>query len=295
MNKIKPFVKWAGGKGKLVKTLVQRLPPDFDKQHNITYIEPFVGGGAMMFYMIEHYPNISRIIINDINKDLMRCYRLIKEAPYALIERLRVLEAGYYALFSDQGRKDFYYSIRDAFNEELFDEDEKAAQFIFLNHTCFNGLYRENKSGLFNVPIGRYKKPRILNEELILADHKALSKVEILNDNYKAVSDYLGDGYTFIYFDPPYRPLLGSSNFNDYSKSGFGDLEQEELKKFCDSLTENGCKLMLSNSSSKNQDGSSYFEELYIGYTFSEIYAPRVINAFADRRKDQLEVLIRNY
>ncbi len=295
MAKIKPFVKWAGGKGKLAQTLEGLLPPDFDEQKSITYIEPFVGGGAMMFHMIEHHQNISRVVINDLNEELMRCYRLIKGNPAELIERLKLLEAGFYALNSENGRKDFYYAIRDAFNEKSFDANERAAQFIFLNHTCFNGLYRENKSGSFNVPFGRYDRPSICNEELIWADHEALLKVEILNDDYHVIADFLDTGYNFIYFDPPYRPLLGASNFKDYTKSDFGDHEQKELKRFCDDLTEQGHKLMLSNSASTKEDGTSFFEELYQGYSYLEIYAPRTINAFADRRNNQLEVLIRNY
>ena len=295
MAKIKPFVKWAGGKGKLVQTLNEYLPQDFDEQKNITYIEPFVGGGAMVFHMIEHHPNIERIVINDINKDLMRCYKLIKDNPLDLIERLKYFETEYNAIDSESGRKNYYYSIREAYNLECVNADERAVQFIFLNRTCFNGLYRENKSGQFNVPIGRYNKPKICYEDVIIADHEALSKVEILNGDYRIIANYLGEGYNFVYLDPPYRPLLDSSNFNDYFKSGFGDKEQIELKMFCDSLSELGCRIMLSNSNSKNENGSSFFEELYQGYSYSEIFAPRNINAFADRRKDQLEVLIRNY
>lgn len=295
MTKIRPFVKWAGGKGRLTQTLESFLPLDFDKQNNITYIEPFVGGGAMMFHMIEHHQNICRIVINDINEDLMKCYRLIKENPFELIERLKLLEDAFYALHTESSRKDFYYTTRYFFNKESVDTNERAAQFLFLNHTCFNGLYRENKSGDFNVPFGRYVKPKICNEELIMADHEALSKVEIFNDDYHVISEHLGSGYNFIYFDPPYRPLLGALNFKDYTKNVFGDLEQKELKRFYDSLSTQGHKLMLSNSASKNEDGTSFFEELYKGYSYNEIFAPRTINAFAGRRKDQLEVIIRNY
>ena len=295
MVNIKPFVKWAGGKGKLAQVLNGHLPQDFEEYSNITYIEPFVGGGAMMFYMIKHHTNIERIVINDINKDLMHCYKLVKDNPKVLIDRLKELEKGYYAQNCENGRKEFYYAIREAYNVEQVGADERAAFFVFLNHTCFNGLYRENKSGHFNVPVGRYKDPKICNEKVIMADHEALSRIEILNGDYKVIADYLGSGFNFIYFDPPYRPLLGSSNFKDYSKSSFGDKEQEELKQFCDFLDGKGCKIMLSNSNSKNEDGSSYFEELYQGYSYREIFAPRIINAFADRRKDQLEVLITNY
>ena len=197
MAKIKPFVKWAGGKGKLAQTLEGHLPLDFNEHCDINYIEPFVGGGAMMFHMLEHHKNISRIIINDLNEDLMRCYKLIKDDPYKLIEHLKVLEDEFYALATENAKKDFYYIIRDAFNNSP-KGNERAAQFMFLNHTCFNGLYRENKSGHFNVPFGRYINPTICNEELILADHEALSKVEILNDDYHVIANYIGKAYRFL-------------------------------------------------------------------------------------------------
>lgn len=291
----KPFVKWAGGKGKLIKTLVSQLPDDFVQQIDVTYVEPFVGGGAMLFHMLNNYPNIKRVVINDINRDLIRCYKLIKESPDILIEKLERIEGAYNALKTEDGKREFYYATRDVFNERLDDENEIAANFIFLNHTCFNGLYRENLSGKFNVPFGRYKRPIVHNKSVIMADHKALSKVDIYCGNYSEIIRHLGHGYNFIYLDPPYRPLLGSSNFKQYSKSSFGDNEQVELKQFCDRLSERGCRWMLSNSDSCNEDGTNYFEELYEGYNFSKVLAPRVINAFADNRKSQLEVLIRNY
>lgn len=291
----KPFVKWAGGKGKLINKLESQLPEDFDQQADVTYIEPFVGGGAMLFHMLKNHPNIKRAVINDVNKDLIRCYKLIKENPRILIEKLERIEGAYRALLTEKGRKEFYYATRDVYNEQLQDDDERAANFIFLNHTCFNGLYRENGDGKFNVPFGRYKNPTICNVDLIMADHDVLSKVDIYCGDYSKIIRYLGHGYNFVYLDPPYRPLLGSSNFKQYNKGDFGDKEQEELKLFCDRLTERNCRLMLSNSDSSNQDGTNYFEELYGGYYFSKILAPRYINAFADKRESQTEVLIRNY
>ena len=204
----------------------------------------------------------------------------------------RTLDA--YELNEDE-RRLYFYEVRNEYNNAELSEDQRAACFIFLNHTCFNGLYRENASGGFNVPFGRYKKPRISNEDVIMADHKVLSKVEIVCGDYKNILTHLGKGYNFIYLDPPYRPLMGSSNFNQYSKSGFGDPEQVELKVFCDKLTGRGCHLMLSNSDSINEDGTSYFETLYNGYTFSKLLAQRSISADANKRKKQSEVLITNY
>ena len=290
----KPFVKWAGGKGNLLQKLEALLPADFDDLKNVTYIEPFVGGGAMLFYMLTAHQNIRRVVINDINKDLIRCYQLVKENPQTLIELLRPFEQRYYALDEDE-RRLYFYEVRNEYNNSELTADQRAACFIFLNHTCFNGLYRENASGGFNVPFGRYKKPIICNEDVIMADHKVLYKVDIICGDYKNVLSHLGKGYNFIYFDPPYRPLMGSSNFNQYSMSGFGDSEQVELKAFCDRLTDRGCHLMLSNSDSTNEDGTSYFETLYNGYIFKKLLAQRSISADAKKRKKQSEVLITNY
>jgi len=296
--KAKPFVKWAGGKGNLLKQLDILLPDDFRNQCEITYIEPFIGGGAMFFYILQKYKNIRKAIINDINEDLIRCYQLIKDDPSELINRLRLIENNY---FNDdvRNKRGLYYAYRDQYNKEGINENERAAIFIFLNHTCFNGLYRVNAAGKYNVPYGRYKRPVICNEEVIMAVHKLLNSREIIirePGDYKLVSRHISkSGQTFVYFDPPYRPLLNSSNFKEYSNSPFGDKQQEELKAFCDQLGERGCKIMVSNSDSRNPDGSSYFEELYQGYTFHRVFASRVINADPEKRVKLTEVVISNY
>lgn len=290
----KPFVKWAGGKGNLLNILESQLPADFDSQTKATYIEPFVGGGAMLFHMLTRHKNIRRVVINDINQDLIRCYQLVKENPQTLIELLKPFEQRYYELNEDE-RRLYFYEVRNEFNNVELSADQRAAYLIFLNHTCFNGLYRENASGGFNVPFGRYKKPKICNEDVIIADHEVLSKVDFFCGDYKNILTHLGKGYNFIYLDPPYRPLLGSDNFKQYSKSGFGDPEQVELKAFCDRLSDRGCHLMLSNSDSTNEDGTSYFETLYEGYTFGKLLAQRSISADAKKREKQIEVLITNY
>ena len=295
---VKPFVKWAGGKGHLIKQLECLLPRDFDNLKDLTYIEPFVGGGAMLFHMLQNHKNIKKVVINDINADLIRCYQLIKDNPHALLERLHMLENNYFH-YDVIDRGELYYAYRDQFNMTGINEDERAALFIFLNHTCFNGLFRVNLNGKFNVPHGRYKRPVICNEEVIMDDHRILNSVQLVikePGDYKQVyANISRKRPNFVYFDPPYRPLLNEHNFKQYSNSPFGDQQQEELKCFCDTLNAAGCKIMVSNSDSKNQDGSSYFEELYDGYGFNRIIAPRAINAFGDKRVKLTEVVLTNY
>ncbi len=294
----KPFVKWAGGKGNLLQKLEALLPAHFDDLQNVTYIEPFVGGGAMLFHMLRRHHCIRRAIINDINPDLIRCYQLIATAPQTLIDRLRNIENNYYSV-EFASRNEMFYAYREQYNSDGVDPDERAALFIFLNHTCFNGLYRVNASGKFNVPYGRYKKPVICNEELILADYRLLNSVDLVirqPGDYKLIRNNLSrNNVNFIYFDPPYRPLSVTSYFKEYSNDPFEDIQQEELKLFCDRLSNQNCLIMQSNSDSKTEDGNSYFDALYEGYNIQRILAPRFINADAEKRKEQTEVVIRNY
>lgn len=294
----KPFVKWAGGKRGLLKTLDELLPANFLNMPNVTYIEPFVGGGAMLFHMLTKYKNIRRAVINDINPDLIHCYQLIKSNPQVLIRHLNILERKYYSV-SLAERDNVYYTYRDRFNMESIDTDERAGLFLFLNHTCFNGLYRVNSSGKFNVPTGRYKHPVICNEDLIMCDHKLLNSVDLVileAGDYKRIATRISTKHpNFIYFDPPYRPLSITSSFREYSNSPFGDKQQVELKLFCDKLSNKKCLIMLSNSDSKDKNGRSYFENLYKEYCFERIYAPRFINADSEKRERLTETLIRNY
>lgn len=294
----KPFIKWAGGKGNLLQKLEALLPADFDDLKNVTYIEPFVGGGAMLFHMLHHHKCIKRAVINDINSDLIRCYQLIARTPKVLIDRLSVIENNYYSV-EFPSRKELYYAYRDQYNSEGIHPDERAALFIFLNRTCFNGLYRVNAAGGFNVPYGRYKKPLICNKELIMADHQLLSSVELIirqSGDYKFVRQNLSrNNVNFVYFDPPYRPLNDTSSFTEYSNTPFEDCQQEDLKRFCDKLSKQNCLIMQSNSDSKTENGESYFETLYTGYDIQRVLASRFINANPDKRVKLTEVVIRNY
>ncbi len=291
----KPFVKWAGGKGALINCLVECLPDDFEKQQNVTYVEPFVGGGAMLFYMLTHYSNIKRAIINDVNRDLINCYQLIKNDPLKLITILRNIKDEFCQLISIDDKAKYYYQIRIKYNDDEFSMEERAASFIFLNKTCFNGLYRVNKKGKFNVPFGKYKNPNICDEELIMSVHEVLKMVDIYVGDYQNITQFIGKGYSLIYMDPPYRPLSGSACFIEYTCNTFDDKEQEKLKTYCDILTQKGCRIMQSNSNSLNNNGESYFAELYDTYHIKQIKAHRFINAHAGKREKETELLILNY
>ena len=229
----RPFIKWAGGKGQLLEQLDKLLPNDFGERQDITYIEPFVGGGAMLFYILQKYPNIRHAVINDVNSDLIMCYQIIKDAPEELIASLQDLQNVYNALMTEEARKDFFLSVRERYNEKNLDPIENSTKFIFLNRTCFNGLYRVNKRGLFNVPFGKYTNPMICNPVTIRLDSKLLQRVEILTGDFEATLNHVGEGYNFFYCAPPYRPLNATSNFNSYSKEDFNDDEQIRLRDFC--------------------------------------------------------------
>ena len=291
----KPFVKWAGGKGSLVKHLSAHLPDNFRDKRNVTYVEPFVGGGAVLFYMLTHFTNIRRVVINDVNEDLIFCYKLIKNTPQTLIEQLKRIANEYLQLSNMDEKSRYYYKVRDKYNSKETIDEEKAAYFMFLNKTCFNGLYRVNTCGKFNVPFGKYKNPTICDDKLILADHELLKKVDIYAGDYSEIMRFLGKGYNYIYIDPPYRPLSGTAYFKEYSHNVFDDKEQEKLKIFCDIMTARGCKIMQSNSNSMDDDGESYFAKLYQGYHITQIEAHRYINAHVGKRNKETELLIMNY
>lgn len=294
-TKAKPFLKWAGGKTQLLPTIDMFLPENFKNEKEVTYIEPFVGGGALLFYMLQNYSNISRAIINDINSHLIRTYSIIRNKPYSLIEALNELQSSFRALQDYDRQKAFYLDIRTRFNQQQITDIEEAAYMIFLNRTCFNGLYRENSKGNFNVPFGRYLNPTICDEELIIADSEFLQKVEILNGDFFDTAEY-ASGYTFYYLDPPYRPLDATSSFNSYVKESFDDNEQVRLKEFFTYLTEMGCHAMLSNSDCKGRnEADDFFDELYKDYFIERVHAKRCINANGSKRGSLTELLIRNY
>lgn len=295
ISKAKPFIKWVGGKGQLLEQLDAQLPADFDNWEDVTYIEPFVGGGAMLFYMLHRYPNIRHAVINDVNPDLTTCYRTVRDMPEQLITSLKEMQTAYNALETEEGRKDFFLAVRDRYNEKNLDPLENTTKFFFLNRTCYNGLYRVNKKGLFNVPFGKYTNPQICDPATIRKDSELLQHVEILTSDFEATFDY-AQGNTFFYFDPPYRPLSDTSSFNDYAKEAFNDDAQIRLKEYCDRINEAGYCFMLSNSDCKGKnEEDNFFDVLYGAYHIERVWASRNINANPSKRGKLTEILVHNY
>lgn len=293
--KAKPFVKWVGGKSQLIEQLEALLPADFDRWENVTYIEPFVGGGAMLFYMLQTHSNITSAVINDINSDLTTCYKVVKENPSGLVSSLSEIQKEYYALKNEESRKDFFLQMRDRFNTKKLDEIENTTIFFFLNRTCFNGLYRVNKSGLFNVPFGKYKRPTICDPATIYADSELLQKVTIMTGDFEKTIEQIGVT-NFFYFDPPYRPLSETSSFTSYSKDDFNDDAQIRLMQFCNNLNNLNISFMLSNSDGFGTNGKDRFlDDLYEDFQIERVIASRNINSIASKRGKLSEILVRNY
>jgi len=294
-TKAKPFLKWAGGKTQLLPTIDSFLPESFRRECDVTYIEPFVGGGAMLFFMLQKYPNIKRAIINDINPHLIKTYTVIRDQPSALIDSLKELQSIFRLSGGHDMQKEFFLNVRSRFNQGSLDDIEEAAYMIFLNRTCFNGLYRENSKGMFNVPFGKYMNPTICDDALIMADSELLQKVEILHGDFSETGAYV-NGYTFFYFDPPYRPLDATSSFNSYVKETFNDNEQIRLRDFYALLSSQGCHGMLSNSDCRGRNEDDvFFDSLYQDFIIERVCAKRSINANPLKRGAITELLIRNY
>lgn len=291
----KPFIKWVGGKGQLIPTFKTLLPAQLKHREAFTYVEPFVGGGAMLFFMLRTFPNIQKAVVNDVNPNLTKAYTTVKGEPEALIGRLSALQDDYLRISGDEGRKELYLAMRRKFNAGHLTDIENTALLIFLNKTCFNGLYRVNSRGEFNVPSGRYKNPAICDADTIRADSRLLQKVEILNGDFEKTEPYASRG-AFVYLDPPYRPLDATSSFTSYASSGFNDTDQLRLKAYFDRLSSKGCLLMLSNSDCKARNPEdAFFDDLYGDYAIKRVYATRAVNSNAGRRGKIPELLIRNY
>lgn len=290
---IHPFVKWAGGKGGALPELRKAYPPQLGRSIK-KYAEPFVGGGAVLFDVLSRY-ELSEVFICDSNPQLMNAYRCIRDHADTLIHRLKKLEKSYLSL-SSQDRKAFYYEKRERFNGLSRPATiEAAALFVFLNRTCFNGLYRVNGKGRFNVPMGAYKNPTICDAKNLYRLSDALQGVTLCCGDYRQAEQFI-DEKTFVYFDPPYRPLSTTSSFTSYTQGGFDDEAQRQLAEFFRRMDQKGAALALSNSDPKNSDEhDSFFDELYSGYNITRIQAARSINSKSAGRGKISELLITNY
>lgn len=292
----KPFLKWAGGKSQLLKNF-NLYYPKFDLKLK-KYVEPFVGAGAVLFDLLSKF-TFEEIYISDMNKELINTYINIRDNPNQLIVILNKLEIEYKKL-NNEHRKIYYLNKRDDYNKLIINTNKstnikKAALMMFLNKTCFNGLYRVNRKGMFNVPIGSYKNPKICDIKNILAVSNKLKNVKIHCDDYKKSYDFI-DETTFVYLDPPYRPLNKTSSFTSYTENDFDDKKQIELAEFVNKINKKGCKFMLSNSDPKNIDPKdNFFDDLYKDYDIIRIDASRMINSKASNRGRIKELLIKNY
>lgn len=290
----KPFLKWAGGKTQLLDN-IEKLLPEFVYDSEFTFVEPFVGSGAVLFRMLDKFPNIKSAVINDVNPDLVNVYKTIASKPKELIAALQAFQSDFHALENKPAQKREYYNQKRAlYNSRTSGYIAQAALFIFLNRTCFNGLYRVNKQNAFNVPMGSYKKPTICDAENILAVSKSLKKVNILCGDFEATYKFAGK-HSFFYFDPPYKPLNPTSNFNSYARDSFNDHEQERLKNFCVMLDAKKQKWMLSNSDPQGKNSKPYFDELYKGFEIKRVPARRMINSKASARGAVNEIIVTNY
>lgn len=279
----------------MIKVIERYLPHDFDRLKDLTYVEPFVGGGAMLFHMLQKHQNIKRIIINDINADLIGAYEQIRQDPDALIKLIKEISAEYLSVENILIRQEIYYRMRDCFNAMSKEDALRIPYFLFLNQTCFNGLYRVNSSGRFNVPHGRYKNPTIINEQNLHQVHSALQQVEIQHGDFAEVVNLANGKNVFFYFDPPYRPLRSDMTmFTQYNQEKFNDKSQERLKEICDKISKAGWYFMVSNSDSY-EDGRPYFDHLYNGYNIHRFSASRSINVYSSTELRPKEILITNY
>jgi DNA adenine methylase len=260
------------------------------------YVEPFVGGGAVLFDILSNY-NMNEVYISDINQELITTYICVRDNVDSLLELLSEYEKAYIPKEEDV-RKEIFYAKRERFNilKTTGQQNmELAALFIFLNRTCFNGLYRVNSKGLYNVPMGSYKNPTICDEKNLQAVSKALQGVTIVCADYKQSAEFI-DANTFAYFDPPYRPLNATSSFTSYSQDGFDDKAQAELALFIDQMSERGAYIVASNSDPKNvSESDDFFDTLYAKHKINRINATRMINSVSSKRGQIRELLIANY
>ena len=287
-----PFIKWVGGKSQLLEEIRKKYPQKIEK-----YCEPFVGGGAVLFDVLTSFQP-KKVLINDINKELINTYYQIKNNCENLIEQLSEIQKRYRNQ-SLEANKELFYEKRNRYNELKVNGNEaenfeKAALFIFLNKTCFNGLYRVNSKGLFNVPFNSAKNPLLCDEDNLRNCSTLLQNVEMKVGDYKECKTFIDDK-TFVYIDPPYRPLTQTATFTSYSENGFTDKEQIELGNFITEISNKGALVLASNSDPKNTNtNDNFFDDLYSNFEIKRVTASRMINSNAKKRGAINEILITN-
>ena len=292
------IVKWAGGKSKLAPIIEETILKKTSIHEMDTYVEPFVGGGSFFFYLIQKY-EFKNKIISDVNAELINLYKVVQQKPQELINSAEKMQYAYNSLESMEEKSAFFYAIRVAYNESIISESieidiEQATQFLFLNKVGFNGLYRVNSKGLYNVPFGKRTKASLFNVENLLGISNLLKGTTILHADYAETIKFANKKALF-YFDPPYRPLSTSASFNSYAKSEFNDDSQIKLADFCHQIDQLGAKFALSNSDPKNNNvDDNFFDDLYSTYTINRIHASRMIGASANSRGKVSEILVTN-
>jgi DNA adenine methylase len=302
LNSVKPFLKWAGGKTQILEQIEHFLPHELSQGLIQRYIEPFVGGGAVFLAIAKRYP-VDEFFISDINSELILAYKTIQQDVETLIGYLRSIQDKYIVLDEKQ-RKQYFYQVRSDFNLnrkqinfETYNSRwiDRTTQLIFLNRTCFNGLFRVNSKGEFNVPVGKYKNPKICDADNLRLMSKILQKTHIFQGDFTQCEMFVDD-HSLVYFDPPYRPISKTAKFNSYSKDIFDDKEQLRLRDFFNLLNKKKAKLILSNSDPKNENQTdNFFEYAYADYRIQKIRAARNINSKGNKRGKINELLIVNY
>ena len=284
-SQIKPFLKWVGGKTKLLSYIEKNLPKEL-KKRKFNYVEPFLGGGAVFFHLVQKF-NIEKAHLNDINNKLINTYKDVRDKTPELIQKLKKLETDYYG---SSRKKMFFLEQRAKFNSSE-KSVQKSAIFIFLNKTGFNGMYRENSQGEYNIPFGQMKDPVICNKDLLEKTSKLLKDKEVIFSSKSFEKVVADDKEVFYYLDPPYRPISKTASFTDYTKSSFNDKTQFALKEYCDKIAKKGSFFMQSNSYS--EDG--FFQNLYQNRKINNLKVMRTISAEGKKRKKVNEILIKNY
>lgn len=302
LNSVKPFLKWAGGKTQILEQIEHFLPNELSQGLIQRYIEPFVGGGAVFLAIAKRYP-VDEFFISDINSELILAYKTIQKDVETMIDYLWSIQDEYIVLDEEQ-RKQYFYQVRLNFNLsrkqinfETYNSGwiHRTAQLIFLNRTCFNGLFRVNSKGEFNVPVGKYKNPKICDADNLRVLSKILQKTHIFQGDFTQCEMFIDD-HSLVYFDPPYRPISKTAKFNNYSKNIFDDKEQLRLRDFFNLANRRKAKLILSNSDPKNEDQTdNFFEYAYSGYRIQKVRAARNINSKGNKRGKINELLIVNY